>query len=112
MEKYSQFFISLFCMIPFVIQVYQVTETWMHPTQLTTEITSEKFENLELSGFPFIFKICGNPAFNLTALKEENYKDSNSYFFGSCQNESSDSHVYGWACSSNASAKTVKGFET
>ena len=81
--------LTFMCWIGFAWQLSKIGYALLYPTQKTTEI-----KKIELKELPVVFKICPQPAFNVTALRSEGYEDVFHYFLGrSLYNNS----VYGWA---------------
>ena len=88
------------------MQLYFLLPTWLNPVQTTLEFSEE---NLNHSQFPIIFKICGNPAFNIDKLHVAGYKDEVQFFLGQWKENNS---VYGWfGHQSVAENLTNKGIE-
>ena len=81
--------INTICYVAFLLQLFKIIHESIYPTQKTTDIEETKIDD-----FPIIFKICGKPGFNLSALQEKGYLDVFDYFLGESMFNSS---VYGWA---------------
>ena len=97
--------INTLCCAAFIWQFYGVLHDWIVPTQKTTDMTKKNLNDFD---FPIIFKICVQPGFNITALKDEGYSGINEYFLGKSRFNNS---LYGWAGHNNASGTrgTVEG---
>ena len=99
--------VNVLCCVAFLFQFYGVVYEWVRPTQSTTEVEDKNLEDFE---FPVVFKICVNPGFNITALREEGYYESYDYFLGRSRYNRSQ---YGWAGHYNGSfhRDTVEGMD-
>ena len=64
---------------------------WVHPSHTATTITKKKLKDI---AFPTIIKLCPDPGFNITAMREEGYRNIWGYFVGQSIYNSS---LYGWA---------------
>ena len=85
------------CCLAFTWQLYGIVSEWVKPSQKTTDITEKKLDQFEL---PLIFKICPDPGFNLSAIREEGYDDIWHYFYG---RSSFNNSIFGWAGHTNTS---------
>ena len=74
-------------------------EEWIHPSQTTTQIWERNIQGID---FPIIFKICPNPASNVSLIRKEGYRDGFSYFRGESK---LNKPIYGWAGHTNTSDK-------
>ena len=63
--------------LAFLVQFTSIVQDLLHPSQTTTSIQEHRITEI-----PILFKICVNPGFNLTKIKEEGYSDSYHYFLG------------------------------
>ena len=89
--------LNIMCCLAFTWQLYGIVSEWVKPSQKTTDITEKKLDQFEL---PLIFKICPDPGFNLSAIREEGYDDIWHYFYG---RSSFNNSIFGWAGHTNTS---------
>ena len=85
--------------LAFLAQFASIVQDLLHPSQTTTSIQEHKVTEI-----PILFKICVNPGFNLTKIKEEGYKDTYYYFLGQSMYSNTS---YGWSGINNN--RTVAG---
>ena len=83
--------VNLACFVGFCVQLANVVDTYVHPTQTTMEVNEK---DLQDSDFPLLFKICINPSFNHTAIDEAGFDDAYGFFSGTSRFNSS---LFGWA---------------
>ena len=83
--------VNLSCFVGFCVQLANVVDTYVHPTQTTMEVNEK---DLQDSDFPLLFKICINPSFNHTAIDEAGFDDAYGFFSGTSRFNSS---LFGWA---------------
>ena len=95
--KHGWKILNLLCCLAFTWQLSGIVDEWINTVQKTTVMMEKKLQDMK---FPIIFKICMKPGFNVTALKEEGYKNIYSYFYGLSRYNSS---LYGWAGHTNTS---------
>jgi hypothetical protein len=79
------------CLLAFVVQVSFVHLSYFRPDQVSTVITEKK---LDKQDYPVVFKICVEPGWNASALKEAGYASPREYFSGESRYNRSE---YGWA---------------
>ena len=104
MQKMKQFVtqhhwkvLNLVCCLALTWQMCGIMREWLYPTQETIRITEKKLSDIE---FPLVIKICPDPGFNYTAVKEEGYQSIWTYFAGMSKHNDS---MYGWAGHTNTS---------
>ena len=85
--------------LAFLAQFASIVQDLLHPSQTTTSIQEHKVTEI-----PILFKICVNPGFNLTKIKEEGYTNTYEYFLGHSKYSNTS---YGWSGNNNYS--TVAG---
>ena len=81
------------------IQLARVFEDYIKPQ---TTRTWDEYARLEDMEFPLVVKICVIPGFNQTAVREQGYYDTFSYFVGR-DHYANDTSTYGWAGHTNDS---------
>ena len=81
----------MMCCLAFTWQAYEIVVSDFHSSQTLTRIEEKKLKDMD---FPVIFKICPDPGFNITLLREEGYETRSGYFRGESQFNKS---IYGWA---------------
>ena len=91
--------LNLVCCVALTWQMSGIFSEWLHPTQETVRITEKKLSDIP---FPLTIKICPDPGFNYSAVKEEGYESIWSYFTGD-SNYSINHSVIGWAGHTNTS---------
>ena len=96
--KYHWRMLNLLFCFAFLWQLSGILDEWVNPSQETIRVSEKKLKRK----FPLIIEICPDPGFNLTAIREEGYRDIEQYFQG--QNMFEDSLI-GWAGHSNTSRK-------
>ena len=85
----------MICCLAFTWQVYEIVDSGIHSQQAVTGIKKKKLQDMD---FPVVFKICPDPAFNITLLKKEGYAKISGYFRGESRFNKS---IYGWAGHTN-----------
>ena len=98
--KFHWVLIHSTCVVAFIIQFGIVLNGFIYPSMTNTVVHENNLQELD---FPLVFKICVQPAFNLTALEEAGYDTkygSFRYFVGRSKYNRS---VYGWAGHTNTS---------
>ena len=90
--------LNLVCCLALTWQMSGIFSEYLHPTQEAIRITEKKLGDDQ---FPLLIKICPDPGFNYTAVREEGYYSIWAYFTG--QSKYKDSNVYGWAGHTNTS---------
>ena len=64
-------YIYIGCLIPFFLQTFHLYDQYyVHPTFTDTRIVQTSLQDID---FPAIFKICIQPGFDLTELKNVGY---------------------------------------
>ena len=89
--------LNLLCCMAFSWQIFCIFKEWILPSQEITSATEVKLTDIEL---PILFKVCPDPGFNTTALREEGYAGIYEYFLGRSMFNTS---LYGWAGHTNNS---------
>ena len=85
--------------LAFLVQFTSIVQDLLHPSQTTIRIQEHKVTDI-----PILFKICVNPGFNLTKIKEEGYTNTYYYFLGQSMYSNTS---YGWSGINNN--RTVAG---
>ena len=91
--------VNLLCCFAFSWQMYGIMDEWINPKREIISISDKKLKG----NFPFIIKICPDPGFNLTAIREAGYFEIEPYFRGE---NMFDTSVIGWAGYTNTSETT------
>ena len=95
--------VNIACILAAIIQLACVFKQYLVPKQTNTLLENINLEDIK---FPLIFKICSQPGFNISAIKEAGYghktskNDVANYFFGQSRFNFS---TYGWAGHQNGS---------
>ena len=71
--------LNLVCCLALTWQMCGIFSEWLYPSQETVRITEKKLSNIP---FPLTIKICPDPGFNYSAVKEEGYDSIWAYFSG------------------------------
>ena len=92
--------LNLVCCLALTWQMCGIMREWLYPTQETIRITEKKLSDIE---FPLVIKICPDPGFNYTAVKEEGYDSIWAYFKGMSDQGHKNYMMTGWAGHTNTS---------
>ena len=97
--------LNFLCMLALAWQLYGILAERIKPSNRATDISEKKLT--EWDDFPVIFKICLDPAFNTTAIREGGYDSIFEYFTGENRYNSS---ILGWAGHDTTNTHTVESF--
>ena len=93
--------INIACVLAAIVQLGFILESFIKPTLLNTSVKEIDLQDID---FPIEIKICAQPGFNETALKEMGYEEGIwNYFYGKSRFNSSSTHtldghsIIGWA---------------
>ena len=95
--------VNVACILAATIQLAYVLKEFLVPKQIITSLENVNFEDIE---FPLVFKICSQPGFNVSAIRDVGYghttskNDVANYFFGQSKFNTS---TVGWAGHQNGS---------
>ena len=96
--------VNVACILAATIQLACVLKQFLLPKQTNTSLENVDLEEIE---FPLVFKICSQPGFNVSAIREAGYghrtskNDVANYFFGQSR---FDFSTVGWAGHQNGSS--------
>ena len=95
--------VNIACILAATIQLACVLKQFLVPEQTNTSLENINLEDIK---FPLVFKICSQPGFNVSAIREAGYghrtikNDVANYFFGQSKFNFS---IVGWAGHQNGS---------
>ena len=74
----------------YLVHMYFIFYNQVFPSETFTRLEEKQLDDIE---FPVIFKLCVNPALNMTELKSAGYENIWKYFVGQSAYNTS---LYGW----------------
>ena len=88
--KISKKILIIIFTLAFFVQFYNILYDTAYPST-----TVSSMAEVPLTSVPFVFKICPDPAFNLTALQHFGYLDIYEYLLG--WSRDNNQSLFGWA---------------